>query len=138
MSTLKAIAFIAALACLFSVFIGKARTEEATKKTQIEALLDAIEWVESKGDANAIGDGGASVGAYQIQKIYVDDINQWGYNYSYDDRYDRNKSRDMARIYLTHYGGTIEEMARKHNGGPRGHKKHATLRYWHKVRARME
>ena len=38
-------------------------------------LLDAIEWVESKGDANAIGDGG-ELGPYQLKKIYVDDVNR--------------------------------------------------------------
>jgi hypothetical protein len=44
----------------------------------------------------------------------------------------------MANIYLNHYGGTIEEMARKFNGGPQGHKKKSTEAYWAKVKTRME
>ena len=140
MSTLKAIGFLTALVCLFSVSLNKLYSEETVQApvTSLGELLDAIEWVESKGDAKAVGDGGASIGAYQIQKIYVDDINQWGHNYAYTDRWYRDKSREMARLYLIHYGGTIEEMARKHNGGPRGHKKDATLDYWAKIKARLE
>ena len=43
-----------------------------TARFTFDDLLDAIEWVESKGDPAAIGDGGDAVGAYQIHKIYVD------------------------------------------------------------------
>ena len=41
-----------------------------------EDLMDAIEQVESGGNANAVGDGGAAIGAFQIHKIYVDDVNR--------------------------------------------------------------
>jgi len=116
--------------------------DEPNKKVEhtFNDLLDAIEWVESKGDSNAIGDGGDAVGAYQIHKIFVRDVNRIlsKEKYIYSDRADRDKSREMASIYLTHYGGTFEEMARKHNGGPQGHKKEATKSYWLKVKARME
>ncbi len=105
-------------------------------------LLDAIEWVESKGDPWAVGDDGDAVGAYQIRKIYVDDVNRiWGVlwkKFSYKDRYSKSKSRFMVRVFLNHYGGTFEEMARKHNGGPNGHNKPSTEAYWLKVKARME
>lgn len=101
-----------------------------------EALLDAIEQVESGGDPNAIGDNGEAVGAYQIHKIFVRDVNRilGRKEYEYDDRLDRNKSRQMAEIYLRHYGGTAEEMSRKFNGGPQGHKKESTKKYWLKVK----
>ncbi len=94
-------------------------------------LLDAIEWVESKGDPWAVGDDGAAVGAYQIHKIYVDDVNRIGWcdatltydgdlvlsagpDYKYDDRLDSSKSRQMARTYLNHYVGiaTWDKMRR--------------------------
>ncbi len=111
-------------------------------------LLDAIEWVESKGDPWAVGDDGAAVGAYQIHKIYVDDVNRiLGYKlfkgekfypFDYQDRCKPEKSREMVSIYLNHYGGTFEEMARKHNGGPKGHLKQSTSAYWLKVKSRME
>ena len=105
-----------------------------------EDMLDAIEWVESKGDPWAVGDDGKAVGAYQIHKIYVDDVNRITRPgiITFKERSDPEKSRRMVTIYLNHYGGTFEEMARKHNGGPNGHKKPSTEAYWEKVKARME
>ena len=47
-----------------------------TSAPTFEDLLDAIEWVESKGYPNAIGDGGKAAGDFQIHKIYVDDVNR--------------------------------------------------------------
>jgi hypothetical protein len=125
--------------------MGDRLTEELT----FDDLLDAIEWVESKGDPWAIGDDGRAVGAYQIHKIYVDDVRRimlkrfatysWSVGVpNYQSRQDPEKSRDMVTTYLKHYGGTFEEMARKHNGGPKGHLKEATKSYWLKVKARME
>ena len=114
-------------------------------------LLDAIEWVESKGDANAIGDGGRAVGAYQLHKIYVDDVNRinvFGPQYVYGDRLSKSKSREMVRTYLFWYIRftcrlikspeckirEFEYMARIHNGGPRGHLKDSTKQYWEKIK----
>ena len=125
-------------------------------------LLDAIEWVESKGDSNAVGDGGDAVGAYQIHKIFVDDINrltakmgrQGGFSApirTYEDRWKRDESRWMVRTYLLHYSDSYaphytdvlpmekyEMMARIYNGGPDGWKKESTIPYWNKVKAVME
>ncbi len=126
------------------LFADKIPTEPS-----FDDLLDAIEWVESRGDANAIGDNGRAVGAYQIHKIFVDDLNRI-YKLQHNDKYSsclqwryyhrENKvcSRIIARDYLRYYGGTIEDMARKFNGGPNGHKKESTKSYWLKVKARME
>ncbi len=138
-------------------------------------LLDAIEQVESGGNANTLGDVKEinessvmdanivfhnpdeqryyeyqAVGAYQIHKIYVDDVNRiqklweskssgrFARQFSYEDRWNKNLSRFMAKTYLKHYGGTFEEMARKHNGGPNGHKKESTKNYWLKVKRILE
>ncbi len=111
-------------------------------------LLDAIEWVESKGDPWPVGDDGNAVGAYQIHKIYVDDVNRIiqkdgvgrikNLRFTYADRTNKKQSRMMVWIYLNHYGGTFEEMARKHNGGPNGHNKDCTKPYWEKAKARLE
>ncbi len=119
----------------------------------LDDLLNAIEQVESGGDANAVGDGGAAVGSFQIHKIYVDDVNRiqlakheerhMGYlPYKYHWRKDRNISRDMVSIYLRYYATmrridrkpTAEDMARIHNGGPNGWKKDSTKEYWGKVK----
>ncbi len=116
-------------------------------------LLDAIEWVESKGDANAVGDDGDAVGAYQLHKIYVDDVNRIVDEniYCYEDRWDKKCSREMTGIYIRYYGfkffgdprdgnkgPPFEAMARIHNGGPKGYLKESTKAYWAKVKARME
>lgn len=107
--------------------------------------LDAIEQVESGGDADAVGDGGRAIGAYQLHKIYVDDINRiiGKKRFTYEERWDRYRSREMTDIYTTHYAqiaarhylktymGTMEPkdgvdvpmfeiIARIHNGGPDG------------------
>ena len=100
-------------------------------------LLQAIEYVESSGDCNAIGDGGAAVGCLQIHKIMVDDVNRilGADRFTYADRYHRGKSYAMARIYFGHYckGKNDEYKARCWNGGPTGWKKKSTEKYWHKI-----
>jgi len=114
-----------------------------------EDMLDAIEWVESKGDPWAVGDDGKAVGAYQIHKIYVDDVNRitrpgiitFKERFTYKERSDPEKSRRMVTIYLNHYGGTFEEMAAKHVAGPDGHNQMNEPRvkaYIKKVMERME
>lgn len=125
-------------------------------------LLDAIEWVESRGGPNAVGPGG-EIGLYQISEVYVDDINRMlGENkYTYADRWDAEKSRVMVAVYLRYYEENsaikypyyregagwrnscdlqtpFERMARIHNGGPNGYRKAATKIYWLKVKERLE
>ena len=117
-------------------------------------LLNAIKNVESSGNASAIGDNGKAVGAYQIHKVYVDDVNNimerkgFKTRFTYSDRFNAHKSRIMTCVYLNHYGkvyerktgkkASLEVLARIHNGGPNGYKKQATLKYWHKVKKRLK
>jgi hypothetical protein len=125
----------------------------ANDKSDFEKLLDAICIVESNGKADAVGDNGKAVGAYQLHKIYVDDVNSFpevkkaGKHYTYEDRLDPEKSREITRWYLIHYGRvyqnsgktlTLEVFARIHNGGPNGYKKKATEAYWVKVKAELD
>lgn len=141
--------------------------EQATEGFTFDDLLDAIEWVESKGIATAVGDNGEAVGAYQIHKAYVDDVNriqkQWksvstgrsAKTFKYEDRLDSGLSRYMTEKYLSYWIrhadllfdqdkysaidiDKLEAMARIHNGGPDGWKKESTKVYWKKIRARME
>ena len=117
--------------------------------------LLAIQVVESGGNANAVGDNGNAVGAYQIWKIYVDDVNRILKEdvFVYKDRCDKVKSANMALVYTKFYTGIaewnkpyfpptqmdrFEAMARIHNGGPTGYKKECTKAYWVKVKAELE
>lgn len=107
-----------------------------------DRLLDAICAVESRGKADAIGDGGKAVGAYQIHPGVISDVNRiCGTAYTLQDRLDPAKARDICRAYLSHYGeragGTDEAYARVWNGGPKGAKKAATVAYWRRVKARL-
>ena len=108
----------------------------------LKLLILALIMVESGGDPNAIGDKGLAVGVLQIHPIMVRDVNRilGKDKYSLDDRYDRDKSIQMCKVYLTHYGKdkTTEQLARIWNGGPRGHLKEATKKYWIKVRRELK
>ena len=106
-------------------------------------LLDAICWVESRGDVEAVGDSGRSRGAYQITEPYWLDACQqlrvtWDYHaYVRSERH----CRRVIRAYWTRYGArTDEERARCHNAGPRWRTRarKASLLYWRKVRREME
>lgn len=115
------------------------------RNSAFEQLLDAIAIVESGGDSQAVGDSGKAVGKYQIWRIYVDDVNRIlkRQTYTYDDRYDPVKSREIATIYLKYWGSrigrppTLEDYARIHNSGPNGYKKDCTKTYWEKVKTIM-
>ena len=108
-------------------------------------LLNALVWVESSRNANAVGDNGKAIGLLQLHKIYVDDVNRilGVKKYSYADRWNPQKSVEMTVVYLKHYGhryerltgkkASYEVLAKIHNGGPNGWEKIKTNKYWYKV-----
>jgi hypothetical protein len=102
-----------------------------------DVFLDALAQIES-GDRDVSGDNGEAQGTLQIHKGYVDDVNRIvkENRYTYEDRHDRKRSREMTTIYLTHYSKgknlTIEEVARIHNGGPNGYTFKCTVNYGQK------
>ena len=107
------------------------------------ALLDAICIVESGGDNNAVGDAGTSLGAYQIGKLYWIDATEFGkVDWDYKtDVHDPIKCRQVIRWYWARYlpdDANDEMKARVHNGGPTGHRKKATEKYWNKVKKEMK
>jgi len=108
----------------------------------LKLLILALIMVESGGDPNAVGDNGQAVGVLQIHPIMVQDVNRilGEEKFSLDDRYNRQKSIVMCKVYFNHYGKdkTTEQLARIWNGGPRGHKKESTKKYWKKVRRELE
>lgn len=130
----------------FSVVFASSysHSQGAPTEEERELLLDAILWQESSGDPQKVGDGGNAKGAYQIWKIYWKDANvPWEYE---KNAWDPEKSREVCRRYFQRYAknGSLEKMARIHNGGPQGmNKKYAlkyetTQKYWQEVQEKME
>ncbi len=104
--------------------------------------------MESGGDPNAIGDEGLAAGILQIQPICLVDVNRilGVHAFAFHDRMDKKASIEMCRVYLSHYATsnrlgrppTLEDMARVWNGGPGGHRKQSTNKYWAKVKTEIE
>ena len=109
-------------------------------ESEMVRLLAAIKQVESGGDANAVGDQGKALGAYQIWESYWSDAVVYvpSIGGCYQDCKDPKYSEFVVRAYLARYAPkrgtvTLETLARIHNGGPRGYLKPATLKYWVKI-----
>jgi len=110
-------------------------------KTEWDYLISAIYQLESSSGQQTIGDNGKAVGPFQIHECMVDDVNRIvGYKkFSYQDRYNYNKSLEMFNIYQRFYNPNknIEAAARMWNGGPTGMKKHTTKKYYKQIKNLM-
>jgi hypothetical protein len=115
---------------------GEELSSPALQPTEIETLLDVLACVESNNDPNAVGDRGRALGVYQIHRAYWEDgIRLLGVNWPYREAFNPDKARCVVRAYLLHHGAnkTLTDMARIHNGGPRGHYRRITLGYAQRV-----
>ena len=110
------------------------------------AILDAIRQVESRGQDNCPdGDGGRSIGPYQISQKYYRDAVEFDPRIGgrYQDCRDRAFAEKVVRAYMLRYApeawksGDAEAIARTHNGGPRGASCPSTIKYWEKVRSAL-
>ncbi|MGA0867058.1 MAG: hypothetical protein ACO3QV_07060 [Candidatus Nanopelagicaceae bacterium] len=104
-------------------------------------LLNAIRTVETGGHpdpANAVGDKGKAIGPYQIHRAYWQDAVEYDPSIggTYADCKDHRYARRIVIAYLSRYckKWDYETPARIHNGGPKGHTKTATVKYWNKVK----
>lgn len=116
-------------------------TARAADEDPLERLLDAIAHVESRCKRDAVGDGGRAIGVYQIHRSYWQDGTRiLGVDWSYRDARDPAKARKVVRAYLRHYGRdrSLLDMARIHNGGPKGHEKRSTQDYARKIEAVLD
>ena len=116
-----------------------------------DRLINAIIYVESRGNDSAVGDNGKAVGCLQIHPIMVREVNRLlakydiPTTYTLEDRYSREKSIEMFNIVSEEYyccedytfTDYAEIVARRWNGGPRGHKKRATIKYFNKVKKQL-
>ena len=142
---------------IFSVALVSSAQEGLSER--VEALLPALAKVESSCNPRAIGDrkkgtSGKSVhhyaawGMFQLHSIYVNDVNAFAKTkFTHADAFNPRKAKQIAKLYLIHYGkayekrtgkiATLEVLARIHNGGPRGYEKEVTVKYWKKVKAAL-
>jgi len=115
----------------------------ATKNDGMVSLFEAIRSAETDGmdqPHDAVGDGGRSIGPYQISRAYWVDSGVSG-------DWMRCKDRTSAEAVMLAYWKKhcpealrredIETLARVHNGGPTGHRKVATLPYWMMIQTRL-
>ena len=103
-----------------------------------DSFFRALHLVETGGRTGPIlGDGGKALGPLQIHRAYHADSRVAG---SYERCADLDYSKRVVSAYLQRYApavwasGDVTTLARIHNGGPRGDKKPATVRYSEKVR----
>ena len=98
-----------------------------------EELIEAMAFIESGGNPNAVGDinlGKPSVGLLQIRPIMVREVNRilkrqgLDKKFKNSDRRDSAKSIEMFNIWANayHLNSSYEKMARNWNGGPRGYR----------------
>lgn len=85
------------------------------------AVMDAIEQVESRGNVRAVSPNGKWVGCMQISEILVREVNNivGRKKFTYNDRFSREKSREMFIIYQERYNpeGNMEKAIRLWNSG---------------------
>jgi hypothetical protein len=126
MTIIKRSALVLALAvCAWAV--------RSARGASVRPLLDAIRQVESGGNCNAVGDGGRSIGPYQIQRAYWQDSGVTG---QYSRCREVGYSERVMLAYWKRYcpGGNYEALARTHNGGP---SRRGTDGYWRQVKAQL-
>ena len=103
-------------------------------------LIDAIMYVESRGDSMAYNKREDAVGVLQIRPIMLREVNRLlGYNkYTLNDRWSKAKSIEMFEIIRQNTPNPTDEiLARNWNGGWKGYKKKSTIKYWDKVRKEL-
>ena len=111
-------------------------------------LINALIQVESNGKDDAVGDNGNAIGCLQIWKIYhIDATERSNIGGVYADCFQRDYAVLVFDAYMRRYARSAwtdplkfdaEKVARIHNGGPKGYKKTATVKYWKKVKILLD
>jgi hypothetical protein len=108
----------------------------------VDQLLDAMYTVESNRGLILVGDGGKAIGPYQIWKAYWQDAVEFDKSIGgeYQDCMKKAYAEKIVRAYWKRYApksATLEQLARIHNGGPRGHLNPNTIKYWNKIKKEL-
>lgn len=115
----------------------------AVEIDSLASFFTALRSVETGGMAqpqDAVGDGGRSIGPYQISHAYWVDS---GVSGEWMLCKDRAYAEAVMLAFWKRYCPEalrlkdFETLARVHNGGPRGHRKAATISYWQKIQVRL-
>ena len=115
----------------------------AAHMTNTLLLVAALQLVESQNRPDAINHKEQAYGILQIRQPALDDVNrQWGTHYRLQDFLGHPAGTALSVLAFWTYGNlynarTPEQYARIWNGGPKGARKHKTLRYWGTVRRHM-
>ncbi len=135
------------LRTILIALLAAATTQPEVAGTHSERqILDAIRQVESGGrDDCPDGDGGLSIGPYQICKSYWRDATNFDHSLggTYQDCRKPDYAEKVIRAYMQRYINAAwkqldaEIIAKTHNGGPRGAEKLKTVEYWKKVKAQL-
>lgn len=105
-----------------------------------DSFLAALAEVESGANDAAYNEAEGAVGRYQIRPCYLADANEeLGEDFALCEMYDPEKAAIVVRAYLTRWGRaferrtgvepTVTDLARIHNGGPKGAERACTLPY---------
>lgn len=102
---------VVSILSLFPLLVSDTRVptisdkKEAMDRVVWERLVHAICMVESGCDDSARNPKSSASGRFQMLKIYVDEVNRIKGKraYSYNDRLNPTKAREMFEIYQQHY-----------------------------------
>ncbi|MGN1263741.1 MAG: lytic transglycosylase domain-containing protein [Prevotella sp.] len=119
------------------------RADNSSKTFNWAPVIDAIIYVESNGNPNAVS--GNSCGAMQITPILVKECNlilarrKSNKRYTLQDRFSVEKSKEMFLLIQSYHNpeNNVEKAIRSWNGGMRYSVKR-TQRYYDKVMRRMK
>lgn len=124
---------------IFSILAGFVSGQAADLSPR---FVKALHMVETSGRLGSIlGDDGAALGPLQIHKAYWLDAIAYDKTIkgNYSDCQDLAYSIKIVTAYLNRYAkkdieeNNLSNLARKHNGGPSGHKNKNTLNYAKKL-----
>ena len=107
-----------------------------------DKLVEAIIWVESRGDTLAYNKSEEALGCLQIRPIMLREVNRLLAKndiqkvYTLKDRTSRSKSIEMFNVIRGNINNpTDERIARTWNGGYNYGE--STLKYWNKVKQKL-
>lgn len=113
-------------------------------------FIEAVIYIESRGDSLAYNTKEKAVGVLQIRPIMLREVNRVlrknkvPGKFVLQDRYSQEKSIEMFNIMAEQVNQDelsqmqfFEIVARRWNGGRRGDKKKATIKYWERIKNQL-